>query len=262
MSTENTALVQGANRAVEITPEQIKTLTQAGIIPADTPPSQVSIFAAMCETCGLNPYAKQVHLVGYKGRYTPIIGIDGRRLLASRNPGYGGCDDIIFNKRSDGGGLSLYDAKQKKPYPETATATVYKIVGGVRVAFTHTASLGEFSTGRNKWETMPYQMLGKVAESFALRKAFPEAAGTFLDDAEIGAFEDAQPAKGPVKFEGAKRDSVLGEIAFCDDAATLKAVWDDYPIYHTNPEFIAAVKARKGELKEAAELDQTTEHED
>ena len=50
-----------------ITADQLKTLEQAGIIPSNTPPAQVAVFAQICKEKGLSPFSKEAHLVGYGG---------------------------------------------------------------------------------------------------------------------------------------------------------------------------------------------------
>ena len=99
----------------------------------------------------------------------PIVGIDGLRAVAERTGAYAGNDDPVFDD----------EAK-----PTKATVNVYKIVQGLRVAFTATARWDQYvatykskTTGKIEptplWGKMPHLMLGKCAEALALRKAFP-----------------------------------------------------------------------------------------
>ena len=74
-----------------ITVEEVKTLIQAGILPAGVPTSQVQVFAAVCRERGLSPFSKEIYLVGYKGKdgrmnYSTIVGIDGWRKMAKKSP--------------------------------------------------------------------------------------------------------------------------------------------------------------------------------
>ena len=172
----------------ELTDEQLATLEQAGVIPPKCPPAQVSIFAEVCRTAGLSPFRKQIYLVGYAGKYSVIVGIDGYRAVAERTGLHAGTDEAKFDLTSDGRYKSAAEFTGKL-LPQTATVTVYKVVGGLRVPFTHTAKLSEFKGG-GKWDTMPFQMLAKVAEAHALRKAFPGQVSGFHVPEELDAIQD------------------------------------------------------------------------
>ena len=60
---------------------------------------------------------------------------------------------------------------------------------GVRVPYTHTAAFNEFNTGKQKWASMPFQMISKTAEAHAIRKGFSETSGLFIPE-EIERKED------------------------------------------------------------------------
>ena len=62
---------------VKIDKAQIQTLVQAGVIPKETPPAQIEIFAKVCSTLQLDPFTKEIYLVGYKKKYSIISGING-----------------------------------------------------------------------------------------------------------------------------------------------------------------------------------------
>lgn len=166
--------------------KDLETLTTSGVIPSGTPPAQVKLFAKICEEKDLSPFSNQIYLVkrGTKqgDRYTAQTGIDGYRTIAQRTGVYAGNDDYKFDE-----GMTEYAClKNNREKPVTATATVYKIVGGQRVPFSATVNWKEYYPGEQlgfMWKKMPYTMLGKVAEGKALRKAFPEAlAGIYTDE--------------------------------------------------------------------------------
>jgi len=79
--------------------------------------------------------------------------------------------------------------KDNKMKPETATATVYKMIDGVRCPFSATARWKEYYPGEKQgflWDKMPFLMLGKCAEALALRKSFPcELSGVYTTE-EMG----------------------------------------------------------------------------
>lgn len=188
----DTEVVQKNASNGELTEQQINTLYQAGVIPKDTPKSQIMVFANVCKEKGLSPFSKEIYLVGYKNRYSVIVGIDGFRKQAALTNLHAGTDDVKFDLQQNGDYKTAAQLSQNKELPTSATVTIYKIVGGQRVGFTHTALFKEFSNGMQKWKTMPFQMLAKVAESFALRKGFPaQLAGLSIPEEKV-AYENRQ----------------------------------------------------------------------
>lgn len=176
MSTEITQVQQW-----ELTDEKIKILAQAGVIPPNTPPAQVQVFAEIARRHGLDPFSKEIHLVAYGSQYSAIIGIGGMRSRACDTGLHAGTEDAKFNVQPNGQYLSM--AQLGKDAPVTASVTVYKIVGGQRVPFSATVSYSEFKGTSSKWREMPLNMISKVAESHALRKAFPRhTAGLYVSE--------------------------------------------------------------------------------
>ena len=141
-------------------PEALKVLTQAQIIPKDCPPAQVAIFAQVCNSRGLSPFNKEIYLIGYKGSYSIIVGINGMRAIANRTGLLAGMDEAQYDKKGDGTYKTIADFKERE-LPNTCTVTIYKIVGSLRCPFTHTVAFREFSSGQQKWATMPFQMIAK-----------------------------------------------------------------------------------------------------
>ena len=100
-----------------------------------------------------------------------------------------GTDDVIYDTEDD-------------EHPGKASVTVYRFRHGVKVGYTATARWEEYvqmykPQGSNEWQVgpmwkkMPYLMLGKVAETLALRKAFPdEMSGVYT-------FEEMEQATNP-----------------------------------------------------------------
>lgn len=128
---------------------------------------ELKMFLYVCERTRLDPFTKQIHLVPRwdsrmgKEIRTPIVGIDGLRSIAERTGEYAGNDDPTFDDETK---------------PTKATVSVYKIVQGVRSAFTASARWEQYFPGDKQgfmWKKMPHLMLGKCAEALALRKAFP-----------------------------------------------------------------------------------------
>lgn len=156
-------------------------------------------LAHMCNRSGLDPIAKQIYAIKRGGRYSIETGIDGFRAIAEKSGQYLG-SKIEWAEGNDGKPLS-------------ATATVTKVIGNVTGEFQHTVQWSEFGSNMHMWKKMPHQMLGKVAESHALRKAFPSLMSG-LYTAEEMAQSDA-----PMKDGGAAAATSLASVAPNADAA-------------------------------------------
>ena len=195
-------VVAGQNRNLPaLTKEDIATLISAGLIPPGTPQPIVAMYSRFCRETGLSPFRRQVHIVKRSSKtkgetFTIQIGIDGYRAIADRTGQYCGNDDPIFDNETE---------------PTKATVTVYKLIGKTRYAFTATARWSEYCPGDGPqsflWNKMPHLMLGKVAESLALRKAFPnEFAGMTVEEMEEAESEvhtePAQLSTTPVPENG------------------------------------------------------------
>ena len=151
------------------TPQQVATLKQLGVDKASD--GDLSVFFHQCVRTGLDPFAKQIYMVGrWDGRanamrYTIQTGIDGYRLIAERTGVYAGSDESWVENNGR---------------PVSATVTVRKIVAGAVCEFTATARWEEYvqttkdGNPMGLWAKMPHRMLAKCAEALALRKAFPQ----------------------------------------------------------------------------------------
>ncbi len=159
-------------------PEQVRLISEQ--IANDAGPADLALFLQVAKHAGLDPFRKQIYAVfrydNRKGRKVMTIqtGIDGYRAIADRTGKYAGNDDPVF---VEGHG-----------HPESATVTVWKIVGGQRFPFTATARWSEYYPGDKQgkmWKRMPHLMLAKCAEALALRKAFPDGLSGLYTDEEM-----------------------------------------------------------------------------
>ncbi|MCB0541874.1 MAG: phage recombination protein Bet [Saprospiraceae bacterium] len=175
--------------AATLTDADVKTLEQAGIIPAGTPKAQIAVFAKTCAERGLSAFNKEIYLVGYGGKYSVIVGINGFRKIAAETGQHAGTDDVVYDLQPDGAYKTA--ASLAGQMPKTATCTVYRMIGGTRCPYSATVVFKEFSTGKNKWAEMPFQMIAKVAEAFALRKGFSDRLTGLSIEEEGGAYEGA-----------------------------------------------------------------------
>lgn len=160
-------------------------------VPKDAPDADIATFLHMCHKLGFDPLSNQIHLVVRRSRQggaraTIQTGIDGYRLIAERTGRYAGSSDPLFNDS-----LTQFEfSRTGDKFPKTATITVRKLVGDlsnpVLAEFPATAMWDAYYPGSSQgymWDKMPLLMLAKVAESLALRKAFPgELSGIYTDE--------------------------------------------------------------------------------
>lgn len=249
MSTE----IQNYN----LTDEDIKTLIQAGIVPNDTPRSQIAVFARTCKEMGLSPFTKEIYLTGYEERatgkikYSCIPGINGFRKIAAETGQLAGIDDAIFDLDSKGNHKTAAELQAAGKIPVTATVTAYRVVSGVRCPFTHTAVFKEFSTGKQKWVTMPYQMIGKVAEAFALRKGFGDKLKNLHIEEEMGVLQDVTISRLPenvVPIDAEKLADLIKECVTVEDLLKL------YNSHSQHKDYADKFTDRRFDIEEQAEM--------
>ena len=223
----------------ELTAAEIQTLAQAGVIPQGTPAAVVKVFAVACQQHGLSPFKKEIYLVGYAGKYSTIVGIDGLRAKADRTGQLAGKDDAKFDLMPDGSYKTAAQLVSERKLPTSCTVTVYRVIGGMRCPFTKTALFAEYCPANKsgKWATMPFNMIEKCAEAHALRMGFAsETAGLNIEE-ETAAIQDVtiQAAKSVIpnseKFadnhESSELDeSLIDEVEAAQSIDALKEIWE------------------------------------
>jgi phage recombination protein Bet len=251
MSTDTTkeaALVPQQESGI-LSKSDINTLSRSGIIPDGTPLDQVLVFAKICRERSLSPFSKEIYLVNYGGRYNVITGINGFRRLACDTGEFAGCDDAEFDKAGDGTFKTAAELKTESKLPKTCTITVYRLVHSTRVGFTHTAVFSEFSSGKQKWQSMPFQMISKVAEAFALRKGFSDRLTGLNIPEEKAAFENEQPLVDAVSTDmNEVMEVIRGEVEKCNTLGELQKLWRENTQWHNDADIIQIFTDRKNNM--------------
>jgi len=155
---------------------------------------ELDLFLHACKRTGLDPLMRQIYAIKRKNNKTGKeemsiqTGIDGYRLIADRTGQYAGSDEATYLLGEDG-------------FPDVASVTVYKLVGGLRCAFSSSARWKEYAQPTGPmWQKMPFLMLAKCAEALALRKAFPaELSGVYTHEEMMQA--DTAPATPGLTYE-------------------------------------------------------------
>lgn len=228
-------------KQIELTAQEIQTLAQAGVIPQNTPPAVVKVFAIACQQHGLSPFKKEIYLVKYSGRngdtYSTIVGIDGLRAKADRTGQLAGKDDAKFDLMPDGSFKTAAQLISEKKRPTSCTVTVYRAIGGMRCPFTKTVLFNEYCPASpppgSKWLTMPFNQIEKCAEAHALRMGFASETGTLNIEEESAAIQDVtiSAAKSiiPNSNKGQQvielNQSLIDEVEACTTVEALQNVW-------------------------------------
>ena len=170
-----------AKPAPEFTNEQIRLLAE--VVAKGCTQDELAFFLQVAKLKRLDPFTGQIHVVkrwdSMAGKEKIVIqtGIDGYRTIASRTGDLAGSDDPEYDTDTE-------------EHPNWAKVTVYRYGrGDEKVPYKATARWGEYVQRKKDgepnrmWKTMPYLMLGKVAEALALRKAFPdELSGMYTNE--------------------------------------------------------------------------------
>ena len=131
-------------------------LIKAKVAP-DATNTEFELLMYLANKYNLDPLLKQIWLVKFGDKPAQIYaGRDGFLEIAHRSGHFDGMETVVH-----------FDDDKK---PTKAVCTVW------RNDMTHPIKsdvlFSEYSTGMNLWKTKPAVMIGKVAESVALRKAF------------------------------------------------------------------------------------------
>lgn len=197
MSNQNAVAVSNGSAAM-LSDERIALLSKT--IANGAPPLEFELFVQICNRTGLDPFAKQIYFIRRGDKWSPQTSIDGYRLIAQRTGQYAGSDEPVYDS-------------EDTDHPNKATVTVWRMVGGQRCPFVASARWSEYAQvfkGQlaDMWSRFPYLMLGKCAESLALRKAFPQELSGLYTREEM---EQAGPSEY-VEVAGQLVDSGTGEI--------------------------------------------------
>jgi phage recombination protein Bet len=148
---------------VTITQDQVALIKNT--VATGATDDELKLFFFECRRRGVHPLDRLIHFVKRSGKATFQCGIDFMRSQAEASGQYRGQEDVAYGPIVNG-------------YPEWAKVTVRRIDPNTGDIYTvsATAFWDEFYPGEQMgfmWKKMPRVMLGKVAESQALRKAFP-----------------------------------------------------------------------------------------
>lgn len=232
---ERTQVAIHAGTALAVNDDDIVNVLANSLYPGAKPESCMMVLA-YCRAASLDPMLKPVHIMqvsvkqgdDYIERDVVMPGVGLYRTLAARTGEYAGMDEPQFgptktftykrkvttwatNERGKRVGNDSYvDAMIK--YPEWCRVTVYRLVGGMRCAFSaiefwleNYGTASRYTDAPNTmWAKRPSGQLAKCAEAQALRKAFPESVGAeaTAEEMEGKHFDTAGAPDGAPVVEG------------------------------------------------------------
>lgn len=206
MNTELTTTHSGSTLTIdpgqtEFTDTQRSALAQIGVEEASD--GDLRVFFHVCKRSGLDPFARQIHMVGrperqqdgsYRTKYTIQTGIDGYRLIGRRAADRSKSTvrvDAPQWAHQDGSWRDLWSAEWGMPL--AARVTIHRDGD----PFTAVAMFAEYAQTKKNgdltrmWAQRPAGQLAKCAEAAAWRMAFPQdLAGLYTDD-EMGRADSA-----------------------------------------------------------------------
>lgn len=141
------------------------------------------LLVATAERTQLDPVARQLFAIKRGGRMSIQTSIDGFRLVAERSTRYAGQIGPHWCG-TDGTWRDVWLAKENP-----AAARVGVLRADFKEPLFAIAKWNEYAQSGGMWTKMPALMLGKCAESLALRRAFPQELSGLYTAEEMGQSE-------------------------------------------------------------------------
>jgi len=236
---ENVAVYNPEIQPKNFTPEEVALIKS--VIAKDTTDDELKLFLYQCKRTRLDPLSKQIYPMkrwnaDLKREVLSFqVSIDGMRLIANRTGKYRGQTQTFYcgmdgvwkevwlsDEPPAAAKIGVYREDFAEPLWATAKYSSYVV-------------LNKEGKPVGTWARMPEVMLSKVAESLALRKAFPhELAGIYSDEEMQQAENKPADFKKPLKpidqpksiNELKQYRNYTQEAAECGDLDELSKWWN------------------------------------
>lgn len=200
------------------TDAQRAALAQIGI--AEAPPGDQQVFLHVAQRVGLDPFARQIYLIGRKDdkepsgkKWTIQTGIDGFRVFSERHPLYGG--ELGAEWCGEDGVWHDVWVGTKPPVAARFTVVRKDRDHPIRAVAHYSEYVQTKYNGdpNHMWATKPAGQLAKCAEALARRRAFPQDLSSVYTDEEMGHVDNPD------------WDALIVEYDQAEDRAELVKLW-------------------------------------
>jgi len=141
--------------------------------------AEFAMFIEFCKSTRLNPFKKEIWFIKARDRVQMMTGINGFYTIANNHPAYDGMEEVTFETDEKGKLISATAKAWRKDRRFPSIGTAY---------------MSEYAGTSPIWQQKPRMMLAKVAESIALRKAFPQELNGLYTQEEMPAEYSGAPA--------------------------------------------------------------------
>lgn len=203
VTATETALVIADNQR-EFTEAQIAALKQLGV--DDAPRGDLDVFFHTAKRLGLDPFTRQIYLIGrktkvggYRGeperwetKYTIQTSIDGYRVTGHRIARREGLGRPVVRRQFCGRDGVWREVLVDGGPPVAAKSEIYcdgQLVGEAVVKFAEFAQTKSDGQLTGMWRDKPTVMIGKCADAAAWRAAFPQDFSGVYESAEFDRHE-------------------------------------------------------------------------
>ncbi|MGH3955922.1 MAG: recombinase RecT [Mycobacterium sp.] len=237
-----TALVI-ADTQTEFSPAQVAALKQLGV--DDAPRGDLDVFFHTAKRLGLDPFTRQIYLIGrktkvggYRGeperwetKYTIQTSIDGYRVTGHRIARREGMGRPVVRRQFCGRDGIWREVLIEDGPPVAAKSEIFcdgELVGEAVVKFIEYAQTKANGDLTGMWRDKPTVMIGKCGDAAAWRAAFPQDFSGVYEAAEFDRHEviDGEVINAPVRVRAERADRGLKGLR----AALINAEPDPAPV--------------------------------
>ncbi|CPU33282.1 RecT-family phage protein [Mycobacteroides abscessus] len=223
MVTATDTAMASADNQTEFTPAQIAALKQLGV--DDAPRGDLDVFFHTSKRLGLDPFTRQIYLIGrktkvggYRGeperwetKYTIQTSIDGYRVTGHRIARREGLGRPVVRRQFCGRDGVWREVLVENGPPVAAKSEIYcegQLVGEAVVKFAEFAQTKNDGQLTGMWRDKPTVMIGKCADAAAWRSAFPQDFSGVYEAAEFDRHEviDGEVVEPPVRVRADRAD--------------------------------------------------------